>query len=329
MKEKSRHYDAMKFVATLLVVFAHSSRMYTGAGVVSPLNPSQGLAFLTQLVYSFHMPFFMAVSGMVYGLCVDDLGKYRDTRRFLKNKVLRLLVPYLFFGLAYVAPVMVFFGFTDASYAAYCCKDILLGEDPRHLWYLAVLFEVFLLCAAGGGILRAPGVLPVVGVSVLLACASFVSARLPATFQLRNLAHYTLYFHLGFVFNRFHGTLAGIVRHPVFLLAAAVLVWQLSGVGGWIASVAKAVLGGLALAGLSACIPGKFMGLPPVVSACKNGFGIYLFHPMAIYVLYRFFGPCDIPPVVLCCGIALVAYGASWLASMAFRRMKLAVLLGE
>lgn len=329
MKEKSRHYDAMKFVATVLVVFAHASRMYTGAGVVAPLNPSPGLAFLTQLVYSFHMPFFMAVSGMVYGLCVDDLGKYRDARRFVKNKAMRLLVPYLFFGLAYVAPVMVLFGFTDASYAAYCFKDILLGEDPRHLWYLAVLFEVFLLCAAGGRIIRKPGLLPVLGIAALLACASFVSGRLPGIFQLRNLAHYALHFCLGFAFNRYYGTLRGIVRNPVFLAAASVSVWLLCGTGGWAASMAKAVLGGLALAGLSSCLPGAFMGWPPVVSACKNGFGIYLFHPMVIYVLYRFFGPCDIPPVVLCCGIAVAAYAASWLASMAFRRLKWTVLLGE
>lgn len=329
MEDKSRHYDAMKFVATILVVFAHSSRMYTGTGVVAPLNPSPGLAFLTQVVYSFHMPFFMAVSGMVYGLCVDDLGKYRDTGRFVKNKAMRLLVPYLFFGLAYVAPVMVFFRFTDASYAAYCFKDILLGENPRHLWYLAVLFEVFLLCAAGGRLMRRPGLLPVLGIAVLLAFASWGSAKLPGMFQLRNLAHYALYFHLGFVFNRFYGELRGIVRNPVFLVTAAVLVWLLCGVGGWMASVAKAVLGGLALAGLSACIPERFMRLPPVVSASKNGFGIYLFHPMIIYVLYRFFGPCDIPPVILCCSIAVVAYVVSWLASMAFRRLKLGVLLGE
>ena len=329
MEGKSRHYDAMKFVATILVVFAHSSRMYTGAGVVAPLNPSPGLAFLTRLVYSFHMPFFMAVSGMVYGLCVDDLGKYRETGRFVKNKSLRLLVPYLFFGLAYVAPVMVLFRFTDASYATYCFKEILLGEDPRHLWYLAVLFEVFLLCAVGGRIIRKPGLWPVLGLSALLAGVSFVSAKFPGMFQLRNLAYYALYFYLGFVFNRFYGTLRGIVRNPVFLIVASLLVWLLYGVGGWMANVAKAVLGGLALAGLSACIPGKFMELPPVVSACKNGFGIYLFHPMIIYVLYRFFEPCDVPPVVLCCSIALAAYIASWLASIAFRRLKLAVLLGE
>ena len=95
------------------------------------------------------------------------------------------------------------------------------------------------------------------------------------------------------------------------------------------ASVAKAVLGGLVLAGLSAWVPGEFMKSPLAVSASQNGFGIYLFHPMIIYVLYRFFGPCDILPVILCCGIAVAAYVASWLASIAFRRLKLAVLLGE
>ena len=38
--DKSNHYDAIKFVATFLVVLAHASRMYTGTGVVIPYNAS-------------------------------------------------------------------------------------------------------------------------------------------------------------------------------------------------------------------------------------------------------------------------------------------------
>ena len=95
--DKSNHYDAIKFVATFLVVLAHASRMYTGTGVVIPYNASDGLNHLTNIIYSFHMPLYMSVSGMVYALCIHDYQKYQDTARFLKNKAIRLLIPYLFF----------------------------------------------------------------------------------------------------------------------------------------------------------------------------------------------------------------------------------------
>ena len=78
--------------------------MYTGTGVVIPYNASDGLNHLTNIIYSFHMPLYMSVSGMVYALCIHDYQKYQDTARFLKNKAVRLLIPYVFFGICYVNP---------------------------------------------------------------------------------------------------------------------------------------------------------------------------------------------------------------------------------
>ena len=140
--DKSSHYDAIKFVATFLVVLAHASRMYTGTGVVIPYNASDGLNHLTNIIYSFHMPLYMSVSGMVYALCIHDYQKYQDTARFLKNKAIRLLIPYLFFGICYVAPVMCLLGFTDQSYLRYCWDGIVLAHNNRHLWYILALFDV-------------------------------------------------------------------------------------------------------------------------------------------------------------------------------------------
>lgn len=37
--------------------------MYTGTGVVIPYNASDGLNHLTNIIYSFHMPLYMSVSG--------------------------------------------------------------------------------------------------------------------------------------------------------------------------------------------------------------------------------------------------------------------------
>ena len=65
------------------------------------------------------------------------------------------------------------------------------------------------------------------------------------------------------------------------------------------------------------------------VKQIKNGFGIYLFHPMIIYVLYVWLGQRDIQPWVLCIGIAAAAYLASDYLTRLLRRYGLGVLIGE
>lgn len=40
--------------------------MYTGTGVVIPYNASDGLNHLTNIIYSFHMPLYMSVSGCAF-----------------------------------------------------------------------------------------------------------------------------------------------------------------------------------------------------------------------------------------------------------------------
>ena len=212
--DKSNHYDAIKFVATFLVVLAHASRMYTGTGVVIPYNASDGLDHLTNIIYSFHMPLYMSVSGMVYALCIHDYQKYQDTARFLKNKAIRLLIPYLFFGICYVAPVMCLLGFTDQSYLRYCWDGIVLAHNNRHLWYILALFEVFVVCGAvkavaenvmphgshtGGKILRHP-IVRVLTIALLLV-VSHESGRAPYFFSLSSCAFYLIFFYFGYCFH--------------------------------------------------------------------------------------------------------------------------------
>lgn len=45
------------------------------------------------------MKLYMSSTGMIYGYCVIDMDKYKKNNlAFLKNKLLRLLIPYLFWG---------------------------------------------------------------------------------------------------------------------------------------------------------------------------------------------------------------------------------------
>ena len=61
------------------------------------------------------------------------------------NKFKRLVIPYLFFGVLYVAPIMVLLNITNDSYFVYCIRDIIFGQDSRHLWFLTTLFLIFMV----------------------------------------------------------------------------------------------------------------------------------------------------------------------------------------
>ena len=92
-----------------------------------------------EFIYDYHMRLYMMAAGMVYGFCVIDRDKYRQSLDFLKNKGLRLILPYLFWGVVLVAPVMVGFGFTNQTFGQYLVDGILLTNNCRHLWFLVAI----------------------------------------------------------------------------------------------------------------------------------------------------------------------------------------------
>lgn len=134
--------DIIKFFGILLVVFGHVTRMYTPVGLITPLESSSVLAITTSIIYSFHMPLFVFVSGMTFGVTCKKKS-YQDFTSFARNKVKRLMIPYFVFALFWVLPFMVGFGFRP--FLPYLTKGLLLSLDSRHLWYVWMLFNVFLL----------------------------------------------------------------------------------------------------------------------------------------------------------------------------------------
>ena len=73
---------------------------------------------------------FVFISGLLY-YRISLTHKYDDTKKFVKNKILRLLLPYLFWGLLLC---LIFYGKEEPS-------SILYGIS--HLWFLLMLFDVF------------------------------------------------------------------------------------------------------------------------------------------------------------------------------------------
>ena len=323
----SKRYDILKVFTTFLVVFAHASRMYTEQGVVIPMNRSEILMHCTWLIYSFHMPLYMCVTGMVYGLCIDDLRKYNNTINFIKSKAKRLLIPYLFWGIFYVAPIMVGFGFTEQSYVEYCINGIVLAQDSRHLWFILTLFFIFVICAVYREICKKLKIHLHWTALLLTALVLYLLAgTIPAEFCMQSVASYLIYFYFGILLNRFKRQYQNMLINPfisMLLFVSFVFIYK------FVHPILSAPIAILLIYNLSFRINEKLCENKLFVELKKNGFGIYIFHPMIIYILFYFWGNLNFNPIILCFSVFAISYILSYLLTIILRKVHLGFLLGE
>ena len=114
MPERSyrRDIDRAKGLAILLVVFGHL--------VANGYPPGNGWYDAAKdIVYSFHMPFFMYLSGYVFAFTGKHRLDLRAWPHFLRDRAVRLLAPFLLFGLLIVT-------------GKYLSQFFLYVDDPPH-----------------------------------------------------------------------------------------------------------------------------------------------------------------------------------------------------
>lgn len=324
-------YNIVKVITVLLVVFAHSTRMYTSVGAFSPLNQSVILAKITDYIYIFHMPLFMFVSGAVYGLCIQQ-GKYEKKLEFIRNKTKRLLIPYFVFGFFYVAPVMCLTGLTNQGYFTYCFFGIVLSLNSRHLWFLLALFIIFIFailireCLLKSHYTR---VLVLILSGVILLLARYV----PGVLQLNSAFSYQLFFVLGALFHYYYDTIEVILMKFRYLAVALpiILLGYFFYCPNWIFVFGYKLIGILMIIFFSILIEkGTILTKTNFYKCVKDtSMGIYLFHPMIIYLGYYWLGCRDIPPVLLSVGIAVASFYISIALTKVVRLLRLGIILGE
>lgn len=132
----------IKVYTILLVIIGHVLAIYTHLSLFPHIG-SKVTGLLYNLIYSFHMPLFIFVSGAVYAICRDK-GKYSTWSELIKFKSKRILVPYITFCLIILFPTLKVLGVYDKTLFQWL-YDAFLGLNVRHLWYLMVLFEMFIV----------------------------------------------------------------------------------------------------------------------------------------------------------------------------------------
>lgn len=319
--------DLMKFYGILLVVLGHVAFCYTDAGAVKPAIASDVMITLKNIIYAFHMPMFVFASGCVYAYQMEIKKRKQILWQLATNKFKRLMIPYYVFAFLWVLPTMCILHLRQPIPYA---KELLVGFDPRHLWYVMMLFGAFILfyCLRWACVKCKMSILSVFFVAVVLyflphviSMPSFVNYL-----QIHSLLAYFLWFTLGYFFV-VHKKYAKFITIPAMAIIALSLFVALPNVMG-VVETASAITGIALFYILSSYTTflARF-GWYQIIS--RNSFGIYLFHAMIIYMLEYVFSSYSVNPIILSLLVFTISLVLSVILTECVRRIKLGVIIGE
>ena len=134
MTEKENLIDIaiLRCFATISLVVWHTYCSYICWDVAdTPANQLYRMVF-TRIIPDANMPLFTILAGYLFHYLFVEKGKYQNFKKFLHNKINRLLIPFLVLGTA-----------MNLTQYGKAITDIIYGV-PNHLWYCLMLFYVYI-----------------------------------------------------------------------------------------------------------------------------------------------------------------------------------------
>lgn len=213
-KQRLEELDIAKGLAIFLVVLGH---VVTG-------RPSDGNAWygtVQALVYEFHMPFFMILSGAVFQLTFRPAG-FQAGWAFIASRTRRLLPAFVIFSIVvWVGKHAADQFLTVDNFEAGGWRELAeiylspTTSVARSLWYIYVLLELYILFAVVITISRG-SILPAMALAVAMRGA-YQFADVPTTFGANALCEYALFFVIGAAFARSWETWMPLIRQNALL----------------------------------------------------------------------------------------------------------------
>ena len=323
-------FDCIKVFTILLVIMGHITRMYSP----NSLFPHEGnriLSLMTYAIYSFHMPLYIFVSGCIYGIGRRK-GKYESMSELATKKFRRLIIPYLSFGILVLAPCLIFTQVTTKNYVAYLFSDLLIGNDVRHLWFLLSLFEMFVIAHVLKPILvHKP--FYVLAISILFPI--FVNVYNWEGWQINMTFKYFPYFICGYCVtfkDKWKTNVSWRVIVPLFALTLGAMFIQLKypSIGYKYAIIDYLIAFSIIFIVYNIAYHRIRLNANRwyYQTLLKNNFGIYLFHPVIIYVLFYLHSFDSLNPYIQIIVIFCVALILSIAITLCVKSTKLRFIVG-
>lgn len=279
MAERLRWVDSLKGWLMLLVVAGHSIQAVLG-------DETSG-SHTWNLIYSFHMPAFMAVSGWLS--CRPGREPVGE-RQYVSRRARQLLVPYLLWSLLILV--------LRRDVSGQSLASIALSPD-MFFWFLWALFFIYLLFRLTLSISRR---LHVSATAALAVCGMLLMGMMVVAdfhvFGFRYIAYYYLFYVLGYILHRhpLHIRNHAVIGILAVLWAVLAWFWNMHGLPSWFPAVpyVPATLLSYAYRGLTATVAiVLLMELAPRLLDCsdlmiwmgRHSLGIYTAHITFIEVV--------------------------------------------
>ena len=281
----------IKTIMMLCVVLYHCCMFYTGNWftVVSPAKTCRIAEIVANWMASFHTQTFTMASGYIFFYLLLEKEKYKDIKQGIKNKVKRLLFPYIIVSLTWVIPISCYF-------YKYSIREIVkryvLMTSPSQLWFLIMLFGVFCFFFVVKDKIRF-SFFNLVIVFLCTCILNYFALRFSIrVFQLHHIIEYILFFYFGgyLFYNKerikYRQFIISIMM-VFFLFGASIYLNKIDGIIKIINVFISSIISLLeiiiiyvicTLISNRVSLNNKFYKIIE-----KHSFGIYLFHQQIIY----------------------------------------------
>ncbi|WP_243347472.1 acyltransferase family protein [Parabacteroides sp. FAFU027] len=216
MKQRNELIDVIKGFAILLVVLGHAVQYNVKAF-------DQHILF--RVIYSFHMPLFMFISGFV------ACGTFDGSFQVLRKRFNSLIIPF-FSWLAITDLLGLLFNYLhyqDPIISYHSPIAVILSPSNGGLWFLWILFQNYLILFLALRIkfIREEWCILLLGILIFVLSEYF--RKIPVIHGLRNSGWYLIFFSLGYMLNRYKEQTLPFLRKtfPLILLlfVLTVSVW--------------------------------------------------------------------------------------------------------
>ena len=194
-KKYFEEWNIARGLGVILVVVGHSLPD-DNLETISNINLYR---FMIDFIYSFHMPLFIFISGFL-SIKIINISDMKDRILYMKDKFVRLMVPYFFVGLLYVPLRLIFASFSSVEFnISELIKNFIQGVNPSYqLWTLYVLFLVNVI---GVLICRKKTLVPIIGIFLLI---SLISLQYKTNVNIIDRMMFnSFFFFLGIYIRRF------------------------------------------------------------------------------------------------------------------------------
>lgn len=183
MKDRYRELDLMKGIGIILVYLGHVFNL-------TILKWDSLILYLYRTTYSFHMPLFFFISGLL-----SSTNKEIDLNKFYKGKIKRLLIPYLFINLVDYIPRTLFPKLVNSEFGG--VKEVLF-YGTKISWFVYTLFIIFMVFPFLDKYILKKDKYYLFGVFLIVLNYLKIFENIEI-FSLNKVVIYLLYFYIGYI----------------------------------------------------------------------------------------------------------------------------------